>query len=63
MSRKKDFYDILNDILQTVINSKISCISTLFKKEISILIHIAKKLQAHQFLKNYFYAQGFVKTI
>ena len=34
-------------------NSKINCISTSFEKRISILSHIAKKLQAHQFLKNW----------
>ena len=33
-------------------NSKINCISTSFEKRISILSHIAKKLQAHQFLQN-----------
>ena len=33
-------------------NSKISCISTLFQKEISILGHIAKWLQARQYLQN-----------
>ena len=34
------------------LNSKTSCISTSFKKRISILSHIGKKLQARQFLQN-----------
>ena len=35
------------------LNSKMSCISTSFKKRISILSHIGKKLQARQFLQNH----------
>ena len=38
---------------KTVLNSKISCISMLIKKEISIQSHIGKKLQARQFSQNY----------
>ena len=43
--------------------SKISCISTSFKKEIGFLSHIAKKLQAQQFSQNYLSekAPGFKK--
>ena len=36
-------------------NSKISCISTSFEKEVSILSHIAKKLKARQYLQNCLY--------
>ena len=35
------------------LNFKTSYISTSFKKRISILIHIGKKLQARQFLQNH----------
>ena len=39
-------------ITKLFFNSKISCVSTSFKKEISIFSHIAKKLQACQYLQN-----------
>ena len=42
-------------------NSKISCISTISKKEISILSHIAKKLQAYHYLQNCLLQSGMGK--
>ena len=51
-SSVKDFYERLGHIFQTrflILQS----ISTSFQKEIGILIHIAKKLQAQQFSQNY----------
>jgi hypothetical protein len=45
------FLERLDHIFQKVfLNSKISCISTSFKKEINNLSHKAKKLEAWQFL-------------
>ena len=41
--------NILDD--KEKINSKLGCIFTSFKKEISILSHIAQKLQARHYLK------------
>ena len=38
--------------LKLTLNSKISCISTSFEKEIRVLSHIAKKLQDRQYLQN-----------
>ena len=38
---------------KTVLNSKTNYIITLFKKEISILSYIAKKLQVHQFSQQF----------
>ena len=46
---------------KTVINFKISCISTSFEKEITILNHIAKQLQARQYLKIACYSKTGVK--
>ena len=43
---------MLDDIFQNVLNSKINCISTSFKKEISFLSHVAKKLHARQISQN-----------
>ena len=43
------------------LNSKISCISASFRKEISILSYIAKKLQARQYLKMSYSSQGYVE--
>ena len=51
----KKFWERLDNIFQNCfLNFQISCISTPFKEEISILSHIAKKLQARTFLQNYF---------
>ena len=49
MSQKKPsriFKTYLMILSKTCLNSIISCISTSFKKEVSIQSHIAKKLQA-----------------
>ena len=55
MSKKKPLKIFRNDWMifsKTILNPKISCISTSFKKEISILSHIPKKRQARQYLQN-----------
>ena len=50
---KKNFpQNFLKDFFKTVLYSKTSCMSSSSKKEINILSHITKKLQAWQFLHN-----------
>ena len=49
-------------ILMLILNSKISCIFILFKKN-SILSYIEKKLHAREYLKTAYSSQGYVKII
>ena len=44
-------------------NIKISCISTPFKKEISLLSHVAKKLQPVNICKTAYSSQGCVNNM